>query len=87
MLFHTANELNMRYMHTLQDTLVDISRILPPLKDISQTSRAELAELPVIPLDVEADRQYLISLRHGIFVDKTKLFQLLEGKQVAPGTK
>ena len=77
----------MLYMHTLQDTLVDISRILPPLKDISQTSRAELAELPVIPLDVEADRQYLISLRHGIFVDKTKLFLLLEGKRIAPATE
>lgn len=66
-----------------EDTVVDIDRILPPLKDISLAARAELAELPLIPVDVEADRQYLISLRHGIFVDKAKLFQLLEGRPAA----
>lgn len=59
---------------------MDIDRILPPLKNISLDARAELAELPLIPVDVEADRQYLISLRHGIFVDRAKLFQLLEGR-------
>lgn len=68
----------------LQDTFVDINRILPPLKDISPAARAELAEMPLIPVDVEADRQYLMSLRHGIFVDKTKLFQLLEGQPIVP---
>ena len=68
----------------LQDTCVDIRRILPPLKDVSQAARIEMAELPLIPIDVEADRQYLVSLRHGIFVDRTKLFRLLEGQQIEP---
>ena len=71
-------------MLVVQDTYVDIRRILPPLKDVSQAARKEMAELPLIPIDVEADRQYLISLRHGIFVDRVKLFQLLEGQQIGP---
>ena len=62
---------------------MDLNRLLPPLKQLSLGARAELAELPVIPFDVEGDRQYLISLRHGHFVDKPKLFQLLEGKPIS----
>ncbi len=38
-----------------------------------------MAEQPMIPLNVEGDRQYLISLRHGLLVDKQRLFQILEG--------
>ena len=73
-----------RVVLIVQDTFVDIRRILPPLKDVSQAARIDMAELPLIPIDVEADRQYLVSLRHGIFVDRAKLFQLLEGQQIEP---
>ena len=64
----------------LQDSIVPIERMVPPLKYCTKEELHNLAEQPMIPLNVEGDRQYLISLRHGLLVDKQRLFQILEGK-------
>ena len=51
------------------------------MERLSQKEKAELIHQTVFPLDVSADRQYLISLRHGVLVDKPKLVELLtEGR-------
>lgn len=63
-----------------QDSIVPIERVVPPLKYCTKEELHNLAEQPMIPLNVEGDRQYLISLRHGLLVDKQRLFQILEGK-------
>ncbi len=63
----------------LQDSTVPIERVVPPLKYCTKEELHNLAEQPMIPLNVEGDRQYLISLRHGLLVDKQRLFQILEG--------
>ena len=65
----------------LQDTVVSIDQLVPPMERLSQKEKAELIHQTVFPLDVSADRQYLISLRHGVLVDKPKLVELLtEGR-------
>ena len=63
----------------LQDSIVALDRVVPPLKYMTQKELHDLAEQPMIPLNVDGDRQYLISLRHGILVDKQRLFQILKG--------
>ncbi len=63
----------------LQDSIVPVERVVPPLKYCTKEELHSLAEQPMIPLNVEGDRQYLISLRHGLLVDKQRLFQILEG--------
>ncbi|DBA91034.1 TPA: hypothetical protein ACH3X2_004232 [Trebouxia sp. C0005] len=62
-----------------QDSIVPVARVVPPLKYCTKEELHVLAEQPMIPLNVEGDRQYLISLRHGLLVDKQRLFQILEG--------
>ncbi|KAL0051647.1 hypothetical protein WJX82_011174 [Trebouxia sp. C0006] len=62
-----------------QDSIVPVERVVPPLKYCTKEELHSLAEQPMIPLNVEGDRQYLISLRHGLLVDKQRLFQILEG--------
>lgn len=65
----------------LQDTVVSIDQLIPPMERLSQKEKAELIHQTMFPLDVSADRQYLISLRHGVLVDKPKLVELLtEGR-------
>ncbi len=63
----------------LQDSIVPLERVVPPLKYCTTDELHNMAEQPMIPLNVEGDRQYLISLRHGLLVDKERLFQILEG--------
>jgi hypothetical protein len=63
----------------LQDSIVPLERVVPPLKYCTTDELHNMAEQPMIPLNVEGDRQYLISLRHGLLVDKQRLFQILEG--------
>lgn len=62
-----------------QDSVVSIDRVVPPLKYLNKEELFEIANQPVTPLNVDGDRQYLMSLRHGHLVDKTRLFQILKG--------
>ena len=42
-----------------------------------------LAKQSFLPVDVAGDRQYLISLRHGVLLDKAKVMSLLKGQDLA----
>ena len=68
----------------MQDTVVSIDQLVPPMQRLSKVEKAELISQTLFPLDVAADRQYLISLRHGVLVDKAKLVEVLtEGRHAA----
>ncbi|KAK3253826.1 hypothetical protein CYMTET_36936 [Cymbomonas tetramitiformis] len=64
---------------TRQDEEVHLRDVIPPLRELSEDSKSEMAHQVFIPLDVTTKRQYLISLRHGQLVDRAALFQLLDG--------
>lgn len=61
----------------MQDTVVSVDQLVPPMQRLSKREKAELIHQTLFPLDVSADRQYLMSLRHGILVDKPILVQIL----------
>ena len=61
----------------MQDTVVSVDQLVPPMQRLSKREKAELIHQTLFPLDVSADRQYLMSLRHGILVDKPRLVQIL----------
>jgi hypothetical protein len=44
-------------VHALQDRNVSVTDLVPPLSNVAPATRALLAEQPLIPLDVEGDRQ------------------------------
>lgn len=62
-----------------QDNVVAISDVVPPLRSQSREALAVMAKQPLLPLQVSGDRQYYISLRHGILADKETLFNLMKG--------
>lgn len=64
----------------LQDQLVEIDALVPPFKGLSPAEIASLARRPLVPLEVEGDRQYIISLRQGILTEPHMLKQLLSGE-------
>ena len=64
----------------MQDNIVQLEDIIPPLRDLPTATLYELALQPLIPVEVLGDRQYYISLRHGILTNKARLIRLLEGK-------
>jgi hypothetical protein len=70
----------------MQDTFVDLDALVPPFKDITQSDMVRLARQSLLPLDVEGDRQYVISLRQGILKDPDRLKQLLSGQPLSPTT-
>ena len=61
----------------MQDTVVSVDQLVPPMQRLSKREKAELIHQTLFPIDVSADRQYLMSLRHGILVDKSRLVQIL----------
>ena len=62
--------------------MLPLRAVVPPLKG-KDVQLAELAKQAFLPLDVEGDRQYLVSLRHGTLLDKPRLLQLLRGQHVS----
>lgn len=48
-----------------QDVEVQLADIVPPLANISPAVAAEMAQQPLIPLDVSGARQFFLSWRHG----------------------
>jgi len=48
-----------------QDVEVKLDDIVPPLANISAAVAAEMAQQPLIPLDVSGERQFFLSWRHG----------------------
>ena len=62
-----------------------MDQLIPPMQRLSQKEKAELIHQTLFPLDVSADRQYLMSLRHGVLVDKPGLVEVLtEGMYSIP---
>ena len=66
-------------LNDLQDSTISIDRLIPPLQNLSNAELQEIAKEPVIPFNIAEDRQYLISIRHGVLVDKNRLMSLLKG--------
>ena len=56
-----------------------LTHVQPALKGVSDAQLAKRARDTFLPLDVVADKQYLLSLRHGKLLEKQLLLQLLKG--------
>ena len=65
-----------------QDAAASVEALVPPLKG-KDVQLAQLAKQSFLPLDVEGDRQYLVSLRHGALLDRARLLQLLKGESIS----
>jgi hypothetical protein len=63
-----------------QDNWVHPERLVPPLWDCSPQELRALIAQPLLPVDVEGDRQYILSLRHGRLIDRTRLLAVLQGR-------
>eukprot|EP00850_Spirogloea_muscicola_P008475 SM000045S16220 [mRNA] locus=s45:367138:368484:+ [translate_table: standard] len=66
-----------------EDLVVDLSNVVPPLKGLNNEELRQGVQQLLLPLDVINHRQFIISLRHGILVDKTRLLRLLTGALLA----
>ena len=67
----------------MQDNVVPLSDVVPPLRGLDSEGLAEVAKQPLLPVQVLGDRQYYVSLRHGILVDKKTLFGIMKGETKA----
>lgn len=66
------------------DETFDIAaRVVPPLKGLSKREIDDLAGRVFIPLDIVGSRQFVVSLRHGDFFDREKLFDVLSAGEHA----
>ena len=63
-----------------QDNRVPLGDFVPPLSGLPPAAVASAAGEPVLAVDVEGDRQYIISLRYGLIRDWPRLRALLEGR-------
>lgn len=59
---------------------MDVDRLVPPFKDASGVELGYLAGQTLLPIDVEGDRQYFISIPHGRLVEKDLLLKVLKGE-------
>lgn len=59
---------------------VPLEDVVPPLQGVLPQVRAVMLREALIPIDVEGDRQYFLSLRYGLLLNKPLLLALLEGR-------
>lgn len=59
---------------------MDVDRLVPPFKGASGVELGFLAGQTLLPIDVEGDRQYFISIPHGRLVEKDLLLKVLKGE-------
>ena len=59
---------------------MDLSRLVPPFEGASDVELGFLAGQTLLPIDVEGDRQYFISIPHGRLVEKGLLLKVLKGE-------
>lgn len=57
-----------------------VGLLVPPMKGLAGEGLKEVSRQTLIPVDVEGDRQYFISLRFGQVPEKQAFLQLLQGK-------
>lgn len=63
-----------------QDNDVALQSLVPPLAQLPEAARRAALRDPLLPLDVEGDRQYCLSPRYGALVDAPTLVALLAGR-------
>jgi hypothetical protein len=68
------------YSPLLQDTDVPLQALIPPLQHLPEAGRRAMLQEPLLPVDVEGDRQYFLSVRYGRLVDPAALHALLRGQ-------
>lgn len=66
----------------MQDAIASVAAIIPPLKG-KEVQLKELAQQSFLPLEVQGDKSYVVSVRHGALVDKQRLLQLLKGERMS----
>ncbi len=59
---------------------MELDRLIPPFKGASDVELGYLAGQTLLPIDVEGDRQYFVSIPHGRIMQKELLLQVLKGK-------
>ena len=69
-----------RYWCKVQDSAVELSRLVPPFKGASGVELGYLAGQTLLPIDVEGDRQYFLSIPHGRIMQKDLLLKVLKGE-------
>ena len=57
-----------------------MSTCTPYIKGLSEAAMKELALHAFIPLDVIGRHQYIVSVRHGVLVDRGAFIAVLSGK-------
>lgn len=67
-------------INMMQDTAVDLDRLIPPFKGASGVELGYLAGQTLLPIDVEGDRQYFVSIPHGRIMQKDLLLKVLKGE-------
>ena len=70
-----------------QDNVVPLSSLVPPLRDLPPDGLREMASQPLIPVQVDGERQFYLSLRFGIFADKAALVKVLQGTHELQNTE
>ncbi|EFN57347.1 hypothetical protein CHLNCDRAFT_142712 [Chlorella variabilis] len=63
-----------------EDNDVALQALVPPLQHLPESARRAMLQEPLLPLDVEGDRQYFLSVRYGKVVDPAMLHALLTGQ-------
>ncbi|KAI3438397.1 hypothetical protein D9Q98_000829 [Chlorella vulgaris] len=63
-----------------EDTDVPLQALIPPLQHLPEAGRRAMLQEPLLPVDVEGDRQYFLSVRYGRLVDPAALHALLSGQ-------
>jgi len=64
----------------VQDNDVPLQSLVPPLQHLPDAARGAVLREPLLPVDVEGDRQYFLSVRYGSVLDRAKLAALLSGQ-------
>ena len=76
----TRRRADMHAIHCVQDNVVDTERLVPPLQGCGPEDIRAMVAQPLLPVDVEGDRQYVMSLRYGRIMDKRALLAVLQGR-------
>ena len=68
-----------------------LQAVVPPLQNLPEAAQRVAVQEPLLPVDVEGDRQYFLSVRYGTVLDAPTLKALLtgrlEGQQLHAGTE
>ncbi len=63
-----------------QDNDVPLGRLVAPLAELPEAAAMQALRDPLLPVDVEGDRQYFLSLRYGRVEEAATLHALLRGQ-------